>query len=100
MMLSSKISPAKAKAIPKRRTVWHAVGYDKLKPYGFPVHGCIDSWNRKVLRLPFARSNIYPDNIVSDSLETVEKYGGRPMKVYTDLRTQKQLDGSSVVLLS
>ena len=22
--------------------VWHVDGYDKLKPYGFPVHGCID----------------------------------------------------------
>ena len=20
---------------------WHVDGYDKLKPYGFPVHGCI-----------------------------------------------------------
>ena len=22
--------------------VWHCDGYDKLKPYGFPIHGCID----------------------------------------------------------
>ena len=22
--------------------VWHLDGYDKLKPYGFPIHGCID----------------------------------------------------------
>ncbi len=22
--------------------IWHADGYDKLKPYGFPVHGCIE----------------------------------------------------------
>ena len=20
---------------------WHVEGYDKLKPYGFPIHGCI-----------------------------------------------------------
>ena len=26
---------------------WHCDGYDKLKPYGFPIHGCIDGWNRK-----------------------------------------------------
>ena len=24
--------------------VWHVDGYDKLKPYGFPIHGCIDGW--------------------------------------------------------
>ena len=28
---------------------WHVDGYDKLKPYGFPVHGCIDGYSRKVL---------------------------------------------------
>ena len=22
--------------------VWHIDGYDKLKPYGFPIHFCID----------------------------------------------------------
>ena len=22
--------------------MWHIDGYDKLKPYGFPIHGCID----------------------------------------------------------
>ena len=22
--------------------VWHLNGYDKLKPYGFAIHGCID----------------------------------------------------------
>ena len=28
--------------------VWHVDGYDKIKPYGFPVHGCIDGYSRKV----------------------------------------------------
>ena len=22
--------------------MWHIDGYDELKPYGFPIHGCID----------------------------------------------------------
>ena len=22
--------------------VWHCDGYDKLKPYGFAIHGCMD----------------------------------------------------------
>lgn len=22
--------------------VWHVDGYDKLRPYGFDIHGCID----------------------------------------------------------
>ena len=28
---------------------WHADGYDKLKPYGFPVHGCMDGFSRRIL---------------------------------------------------
>ena len=26
-------------------------GFDKLKPYGFPIHGCIDGFSRKLLWL-------------------------------------------------
>ena len=25
--------------------MWHSDGYDKLKPYGLPIHGCIDGYN-------------------------------------------------------
>ena len=27
---------------------WHVDGYDKLIPYGFPVHGRIDGWSQKM----------------------------------------------------
>ena len=27
---------------------WHIDGYDKLKPFGFPIHGCIDGYSRKI----------------------------------------------------
>ena len=30
---------------------WHADVYDKLKPYGFPIHGCIDRFSRKIMWL-------------------------------------------------
>ena len=26
---------------------WHVDGYDKLKPYGFPIHGCVDGLSRR-----------------------------------------------------
>ena len=26
--------------------VWHVNGYDKLKPYGFCIHGSIDGYSR------------------------------------------------------
>ena len=28
---------------------WHTDGYDKLKPFGFPIHGCMDGFSRKGL---------------------------------------------------
>ena len=36
---------------------WHADGYDKLKPYGFPIHGCVDGYSRQIFWLKVARSN-------------------------------------------
>ena len=29
--------------------VWHFNGYDKMKPYGFEIQGCIDGYSRRVL---------------------------------------------------
>ena len=40
--------------------VWHIDGYDKLKPFGFPIHGAIDSFNRKILWLNICPSNNDP----------------------------------------
>lgn len=28
---------------------WHVDGYDKLKPWGFPIHGCIDGFSRRIM---------------------------------------------------
>ena len=39
---------------------WHMDGYDKLKPYGFPIHGCIDGFSRRIIWLNVARTNNNP----------------------------------------
>ena len=28
---------------------WHSDSYDKLKPFGFPIHGCIDGWSENII---------------------------------------------------
>ena len=28
--------------------VWHVDGHDKLKPFGFSIHGCIDGFSRRL----------------------------------------------------
>ena len=42
--------------------VWHLDGYDKLKPFGFEIHGCIDGYSR-VLWLNIIRSNKDPKEV-------------------------------------
>ncbi|KXJ05230.1 hypothetical protein AC249_AIPGENE17476 [Exaiptasia diaphana] len=69
-------------------SAWHADGYDKLKPYGFPIHACIDGFSRKVIWLYVTRSNNYPDNIASYYLDAVKQLGGCPRELDTDLGTE------------
>ena len=40
--------------------IWHVDGNDKLKPYGLPIHGCVDGFSRKVLWLKVTRKNNNP----------------------------------------
>lgn len=37
--------------------LWHADGYDKLKPYGFGISGCIDGYSRKIIWLKVGQTN-------------------------------------------
>lgn len=67
---------------------WHMDGYDKLKPYGFPIHGCIDGFSRKMLRLRLSKSNNCPSVIANWYLEAVKELGGSPAKVRTDCGTE------------
>ena len=36
---------------------WQGDGYDKLKEFGLPIHGCIDGYSWKLLWLELTRSN-------------------------------------------
>ena len=40
--------------------LWHMDGWDKLKPFGFAVHGSIDRYSRKILLLEVCNSNNDP----------------------------------------
>ena len=36
---------------------WHVDGYDKLKPFGFCIHGCVDGFSRKIRWLSVGSTN-------------------------------------------
>ena len=58
--------------------------YDKLKPFGFPIHGAIDGYSRKIMWLEVARSNNNPEVVAAMYLDCVKGIAGCPMLLRTD----------------
>ena len=55
---------------------WHVDDYDKLKPFSFPIHGCIDGYSRKIIWLKTFHSNNNPFIIGAIFLEHLKQYEG------------------------
>lgn len=68
--------------------VWHIDGYDKLKPYGFSIHGAIDGFSRRILWIELLSSNKDPNTIVSLYLDYVRQFHGLPRKIVADCGTE------------
>lgn len=47
-------------AAPGPNFVWHIDGYDKLKPFGFAIHGAIDGFSRRFCGLKWDLATIAP----------------------------------------
>ena len=70
--------------------VWHIDGHDKLKPFGFSIHGCIDGFSRKLIWLKIGPSNKIPEIIAKYYLDAIKEYGV-PAKVKADDGTEHSL---------
>ncbi|KAM9735041.1 uncharacterized protein ACNS7B_014401 [Menidia menidia] len=68
--------------------VWHIDSYDKLKPYGICINGCIDGFSRNIIWLRAALTNSDPKVIGAYFVEAVERCGGCPRLVRTDMGTE------------
>lgn len=71
--------------------VWHVDGYDKLKPFGIAISGCIDGFSRKVLWLKCGKSNNDPRVIAQNYIKCVAEFGVFPMQLRTDYGTENGL---------
>ena len=71
--------------------IWHIDGYDKLKPFGFNVHGCIEGFSRGLIWLEVGSTNKNPDVIGKYYLDAVKQVGGVPQKVRSDDGTENSL---------
>lgn len=68
--------------------IWHVDGYDKLKPFGLCISGCIDGFSRKIIWLNAYNTNNNPRVIGGYFLEAIKKHGGCPCVVRGDFGTE------------
>ncbi|XP_054896807.1 uncharacterized protein LOC129366793 [Poeciliopsis prolifica] len=68
--------------------LWHMDGYDKLKPYGIAISGCIDGFSRHVLWMEAYTTNNDPKLIASYFLKTVSCVKGCPERIRADRGTE------------
>lgn len=68
--------------------LWHVDGYDKLKPFGFAISGCIDGFSRRVLWLICGPTNNDPAVIAHNFITTIQRLGVVPMRLRTDCGTE------------
>ena len=76
--------------VPGPNFCWHTDGYDKLKPFGFPIHRCIDGWSRKIIWLRVARSNNKLEIPATFYLQGVQEHGC-PVKLCSDCGTENSI---------
>ena len=70
------------------------LGYDKLKPYGFPIHGAVDGFSRRILWLEVTRSNNDPKVVAAFYLKQVKELGGCPLLLVTDCGSENGIAAS------
>ena len=71
--------------------IWHIDGYDKLKYYGFSIHGCINYFSRKILWLHVGTYNKDPNVAAKLYLDTMSEFGGVPKYVSADDGTEHSI---------
>jgi len=68
--------------------IWHLDGYDKIKPFGICINGCIDGFSRQIIWLKASTTNNNPDVIGKYFLDVVLAAGGCPRVVRADFGTE------------
>ena len=67
---------------------WHMDGYDKLKPFGIAISGCIDGYSRQLIWLEAYITNNDPRVILGYFLEAVSSRHGGLRRVRADMGTE------------
>lgn len=70
--------------------LWHVDSYDKLKPYGICINGCIDGFSRHIMWLKASYTNNDPSVIAGYFMEVVSHLGGCPKMLRADMGTENR----------
>jgi len=70
--------------------VWHIDGHNKLKTFGFSIHGCIDGYSRKLIWLEVGTTNKMLKVIARYYIDAVQNFGV-PDKLKADNGTKHAL---------
>ena len=62
-------------------------GYDKLKPFGLALSGCIDGFSRRIMWLVYGAANNNPSVIAYNYINCAKNVGVIPMRLRTFLST-------------
>ncbi|KAB0804068.1 hypothetical protein PPYR_01038 [Photinus pyralis] len=71
--------------------LWHMDCYDKLKPFGICISGCIDGFSRRIMWLYAGNNTSDPSVIAAYYLLTLKSIGGCPRTVRADMGTENGL---------
>ena len=67
---------------------WHIDGYDKLKPFGFAIHGAIDGFSRRIIWLEVGPTNNNPQVTALYFVRAVLQLEKAPLLVRSDRGTE------------
>ena len=68
--------------------VFHIDGHDKLKQWGFTIHGCMDGFSRKIVWLVCCTTNNDPVVVVNHFLNVLHRYKKTPTLIRADRGTE------------
>ena len=77
--------------VPGPNHLWHIDGFDKLKRYGFAIHGCVDGFSRRVLWLQVSTTNNKPEVIAYYYLNCVQNLKCVPSVIRSDRGTENKI---------
>ncbi len=74
--------------VPGPNYLWHMDSYDKLKPYGIAVNGCIDGFSRHIIWMQAYFTNNNPRVIAGYYFRAVAERRGWPQIIRSDFGTE------------